>query len=76
MNNIFIHKQTNEEVNLIHMGKMKENNETVAIYEVEQDRTMPIRLAPKLTRDNLTAILYRAYNQWRALYRRMEAPIF
>lgn len=42
MENIFKHKRTNEEVNLIHMGKMKQNNETVAIYEIEQDRTIEV----------------------------------
>ena len=42
MSDIFKHKHTNEEVNLIHMGKMKKSNETVAIYEVEQDRTIMV----------------------------------
>ncbi len=40
MSNIFIHKDTSVEVNLIHVGKMKISKETVAIYEVEQDRTI------------------------------------
>ena len=42
MSDIFKHKHTNEEVNLIHMGKMEKSNETVAIYEVEQDRTIMV----------------------------------
>ena len=49
MDNIFEHKHTHEEVNLIHMGKMDKSNETVAIYEVETDRTimvMPLILKP------------------------------
>ncbi len=40
MSNIFKRKHSNEEVSLIHMGKMEKSNETVAIYEVEADRTI------------------------------------
>lgn len=42
MENIFIHKHSNKEVSLIHMGKMDKSNETVAIYEVEADRTIMV----------------------------------
>jgi hypothetical protein len=40
MSNIFINKHSNEEVSLIHIGKMEKNNETVAIYELEVDRSI------------------------------------
>ena len=42
MSNIFKCKHTNEEVNLIHIGKMKKSKETVAIYELEVDRTVMV----------------------------------
>ena len=40
MSNIFIRKHTNEEVSLVHIGKIESSMETVAIYEVEDDRTI------------------------------------
>lgn len=42
MSNIFLRKNTNEEVSLIHIGKMEKSKETVAIYELEQDRTIQV----------------------------------
>ena len=42
MSNIFKRKHTNEEVSLIHMGKMEKSKETVAIYEVEVDRSIMV----------------------------------
>ena len=42
MSNIFKHKQSFEEVSLIHMGKMENSNETVAIYEIEVDRSIKV----------------------------------
>ena len=42
MSNIFKHKHINEEVSLIHMGKMEKSKETVAIYEVEVDKTIMV----------------------------------
>ncbi len=42
MDNIFIHKHTNEEVSLIHMGKMDKSKETVAIFQVALDRTIMV----------------------------------
>ncbi len=42
MSNIFKRKHSDEEVSLIHMGKMEKSNETVAIYEVEVDRTIKV----------------------------------
>jgi hypothetical protein len=35
MSDIYIRKHTNEEVNLLHIGKLKNNNETVAIIGLE-----------------------------------------
>ena len=40
MSNIFSHKQSSLEVSLIHIGKMEKDQETVAIYEVEEDRSI------------------------------------
>jgi hypothetical protein len=42
MSNIFKRKHSDEEVSLIHMGKMEKSKETVAIYEVEADRTIMV----------------------------------
>ncbi len=42
MSNIFKYKHTNEEVSLVHIGKMEKSKETVAIYEVEADRTIMV----------------------------------
>lgn len=42
MSNIFKRKHTHEEVSLIHMGKMEKSKETVAIYEVEADRSIKV----------------------------------
>ena len=42
MSNIFKYKHTDEEVSLVHIGKMEKNKETVAIYEVEEDRTIMV----------------------------------
>jgi hypothetical protein len=42
MSNIFKYKHTNEEVSLIHIGKMEKRTETVAIYEVEVDRAIMV----------------------------------
>jgi len=42
MSNIFKRKHGHEEVSLIHMGKMEKSKETVAIYEVEEDRTIMV----------------------------------
>ena len=42
MDNIFKHKYTDEEVSLIHMGKMYHTNETVAIYELAEDKTIRV----------------------------------
>ncbi len=40
MSNIFIRKHTEDEVSLIHIGKMENTNLTVAIYEKQIDRTV------------------------------------
>lgn len=42
MSNKFKSKRNNEEVNLIHIGKMDQTNETVAIYEIQIDRTIKV----------------------------------
>ena len=42
MSNIFKYKHTNEEVSLVHIGKMEKSKETVAIYQVEKDRTIMV----------------------------------
>lgn len=40
MSNIFIHKQTKQEVSLIHIGKHEKTQETMAVYEKELDRSI------------------------------------
>ena len=42
MSNIFKYKHTNEEVSLVHIGKMEKSKETVAVYQVEKDRTIMV----------------------------------
>ena len=42
MSNIFKYKHTLEEVNLVHIGKMENSKETVAIYQLEKDRTIMV----------------------------------
>ena len=40
MSNIFIHKQTKQEVSLIHVAKQAKTQETMAVYEKESDRSV------------------------------------
>ena len=40
MSDIFIRKHTSQEVSLIHIGKMENSKETVAIFEHKDDRTV------------------------------------
>ena len=42
MSNIFKRKHTDEEVSLVHIGKMEKSKETVAIYEVAEDRKIMV----------------------------------
>ncbi len=51
MGNIFKHKHSNDEVNLIHMGKMDKSNETVVIYELELDRTIMVMSLSEFNHD-------------------------
>lgn len=51
MGNIFKHKHSNDEVNLIHIGKMENNNETVVIYELELDKTIMVMLLSEFNHD-------------------------
>ena len=40
MSNIFKRKHSNQEVSLIHIGKTEKDQQTVAIYEKEEDRSV------------------------------------
>lgn len=40
MSNIFVHKQTKQEVSLVHIGKLESTKESMAVYEKDADRTI------------------------------------
>jgi hypothetical protein len=51
MSNIFKNKNTSKEVNMIHMGKMAHTNETVVIFELEEDKTIMVMTLNEFNHD-------------------------